>query len=488
MLNYLRKKIVAKRILWILAIIIIPAFVLWGTESLSKRDSSLKYVGVIEGEKIPLDKFVKSINDVRIGLFLNYFNQPEVLDKINGDRKLLNRLAWENLMIQTKAKKEKTSIPDSAVVGFITRHPFFLRGGIFDEKLYNYILKNSLRIQPRGFEESVRNFLLTAKYKADIVKDVVVTDEELFNAYKNEFEKAKIYYVIVDKDILKKYTDVPADEISMFYRQNSKMFMEPERAILQYIAFPHKESGEKEKVLAEMRNVYEKLKKRPSKWDNIAKSLNLKVGETSPFSKDDVGIPDIATTYDLSVLTAKLRPMAEVLPLISERDKGVSYIIRVKRRLPPRMKTEEEAAYYITEILKDRKAESLASEKAENIYKKAVSAETSINEVSEKNNLKLRQTDFVSRFDYIEEIGEAYPIVEEASKLKPGEISPPIKVRKGFALIEPVAFQRVDKNEFEKEKETYRNKVLSAKKMKALQDWLNKINANSSLNVDLDKI
>ncbi|MGB2705583.1 MAG: SurA N-terminal domain-containing protein, partial [Candidatus Omnitrophota bacterium] len=66
MLNFLRKKHIAKKVLWALAVIIIPAFVLWGAGSLSKRRFPFKYVGRISGRKVSVKEFLKSVKDVRI--------------------------------------------------------------------------------------------------------------------------------------------------------------------------------------------------------------------------------------------------------------------------------------------------------------------------------------------------------------------------------------------------------------------------------------
>ena len=89
---------------------------------------------------------------------------------------------------------------------------------------------------------------------------------------------------------------------------------------------------------------------------------------------------------------------------------------------------------------------------------------------------------------YAEGAGESYKIVDAAFKLNPGEISEPIEVRKGFAIIEPIEFQPIDEKKFEEEKGDFRNKILSMKKMKSLEDWFKKASASTSLAVDLDMI
>ena len=138
--------------------------------------------------------------------------------------------------------------------------------------------------------------------------------------------------------------------------------------------------------------------------------------------------------------------------------------------------------------VKDEKALALAKEETDKLYKEAKAGGITLKKIAKNHDLELRKTGLVSRFDYIEGVGESYQIVTNAFKLKIGELSGPIKARKGFVLIEPVEFLLIDEEKFEKEKEDHRNKVLSAKKMEALEDWFAKIRVTSSLNVDLDRI
>lgn len=485
MLTMLRKKHIAKKVLWFLAIIIIPAFVLWGAGSLSKKKLPFKYIGTVDGKKVSVDAFIKSLRDVQTGLFLNYFSQPQALNKIQTDRKLLNRLAWENIVINRIAKKDKIIVSDREVINFITGHPLFSRGGEFDEKLYRYILKNSLGLVPRTFEESVRNFLINTKCKSQIVRNVTVSNDELLGYYRNEFEKAKVDYVVIDKKDFKEDARVSESEISAFYKKNKERFREPEKVILAYIAFPHRETGTKEKVMENLKRVYEKIKRRPRDMEKIAHGLDMEIGETPPFSREEI-VPEIAISPDTMSVSFQLRPLVDVLPIISESEEGISYIIMVKSKIPPSIKPQKEVSSYIAEMIGDEKSARLAEKEARRIYDEAKSGNIPLDKIAKANNLVLLSAGFTSRFDYIKGVGESYRIIDEAFKLKLGDISEPVKVRKGFVLMEPVEFQFIDAEVFEKEKENYRNKVLAAKKIKFFE--VRFAEEDVSLNVDLNNI
>jgi len=508
MLNLLRKKKIMKRILWFLAAVIIPAFVLWGAGSMSKRDFPYKYVGTVEGKKISIEDFVKSVQHSRVNLFLNYFSQPQTLRRFQNDRTFLNRLAWDNIIMQEKAKKSKISVSDEEVIGFVTGHPLFSRGGEFNDELYRYILRNSLGIMPRTFEESVRLALLNAKYKDEILKDVTVSDEELKETYKGDVEKAKLYYVVIDKTDFRDDALISEEEITEYYEKRKADFKEPEKALLQYIAFPHGGTT-KADTLEELNGFYEKFKENPSDIESIAADLDLILNETSPFARNDL-VREIASTKDVAAISFGMTPESEVITLTEENDSGFSYILRVKEKIPSRIKTKDEVSSIIVDRLKGEKSLELAKEKAEGIYqlgeneglslknrlkkqkkldrKKRRRARRRDKKKSEKKSFDVSETEPVSRSDYIEGIGEGRVLVNKAFEMKPGEVSRPIQIRKGFALIEPIEFEYMDEETFEEVKETYKNKALSQKNMQFFSEWFERAKKGTSLTVDLDKL
>jgi len=487
MLSLLRRKKTMKRILWVLAAIIIPAFVLWGAGSSSKRKLPYSYIGTINNRKVTIDNFIKSIENVQISLFLNYFNKPEALNNLQQDRALLNRLAWENLVLKSSIKKGEIKVTDKEVIDFVTHHPLFTRGRVFDDNLYKYILKNSVRIAPREFEESVRSFLINMKKRDSIVQNVTVSDDEILKAYENENEKAKIYYIMVDKKGFEDRVSVSPSEISSFYETNKAIFQEPEKAILQYVEFPHKEKGTKDSAIRNLKSFYEKIYKNPKNMEKVSEKFGLTIKETAPFAQNEI-VVDMEGLGSASASAFRLEPLVEILPFVSDDEEGTSYIIRVKEKIAPRIKEEELVSGYIANIIKDGKSLQLVKDKMDKIYEEIESNDLSLKNVSKKFDLSLQKTDFISRYDYIEEVGEAHSVIGEALKLKEGEVSKPIPVRKGFVLVEPIGFLPINTKDFEKEKDDYENRLLSTKKMKAIEDWFNKANLSTSLNVDLNKI
>jgi len=205
MLKLFRKKNVARLVLWGILILILPAFVIWGSGSLGgSREKGPTFVGLINNKKVSFDDFAESLHAIRCQIILNYFNQPKVLDLFLNDKPFMGRLAWDRLIMAKEARKQKIKVPDQNVVNFIRSHPLFLRNGVFDEKLYDYILRNNVGMDPRTFEEIVRDNLAIKRLNDMLTKDIKITDPEILEAYKKDGEKNK---QIFDEEKFKKEKD-----------------------------------------------------------------------------------------------------------------------------------------------------------------------------------------------------------------------------------------------------------------------------------------
>ncbi len=198
MLKIFRKKMVSKFILWGLLILILPAFVMWGGANLSRgKDKAATHVGFINNRRISFDELYQAMSGVRSQIILNYFNQPKALDALLGNRKLLAKLGWDRIIMLDEAKKSNIRVSDKEIIDYIRSHPLFVRNNVFDDKFYTYMLHNSLGLEPRNFEEAVRENIAIQKLGSVLTKDLKVSDTEVADEYKKEFEHIKIAYFII---------------------------------------------------------------------------------------------------------------------------------------------------------------------------------------------------------------------------------------------------------------------------------------------------
>ena len=107
MLKVFRNKNVTKVILWGILILILPAFVMWGSGSLGgSKNKGPTYAGTIDGRKVSFEKFGNSLTGVKCQVILNFYSQPKMLDELLGNKELVGKMAWDRL-IMTRGKESE---------------------------------------------------------------------------------------------------------------------------------------------------------------------------------------------------------------------------------------------------------------------------------------------------------------------------------------------------------------------------------------------
>ncbi len=182
MLKMLRNKKTAKKIWIALGIIILPAFIFWGFSGAISDRKNQATLGVIAGKKISAEEFQNSLRAVKNRALIQYGDKlPEIEKDLDLEAQALQRiiLLWE-------ARKMKIKASDQEVINLIRAYPFFEHNGVFNERLYNEILKRFFKTPPREFEEEVRQGIIISKLYRKITQEVTLSEEELKNGYLEE--------------------------------------------------------------------------------------------------------------------------------------------------------------------------------------------------------------------------------------------------------------------------------------------------------------
>lgn len=393
MLKILRHKSVSKIIFWALVILIMPAFVMWGTGSLG-RGSGPKFVGTIDNRKISFEDFYNSLTGVRAQIILNYFDNPKTLEAFLKNRKLLGKVAWDRLILLREVKKRKIKVADSEVIDYIKNtNPIFRRDGQFDEMVYEYVLRNNMNLDPRTFEEIVRQNLAIQRMNEAISKDLTITEREVLEKFKKDTERFKIAYIYFAASDFSGKAPVDESKIREYYERHKSELIIPVK------------DGEGNEEL------------RAASFEE---------------SKGDIG-----------------RALAEI-----EEFKLAS-------------KTAAENHGKISEL---------------------ISKGASFNDAASQLGLGAPvETGFFSKSDYLEGLGEGDRVAGEAARIKTGELAAPVDMRKGTIIFRLVDTQPYDVEAFEKEKGEFTKKALSDKKTKFVEDWLRKLESETTLNINLDE-
>lgn len=487
MLSFLRKKKVAKKILIALAALIIPAFVLWGVGSLGDKTIAGKdYVGTVGNHKVKFDEFFDAKRGAHIQFILSYLGQKELLEKILNDRELMNKIAWDRIIMLEEARKRGIKVSDKEVVGFITSHPLFVTDGYFDQKFYEYVLRQNLGISARTFEEEVRSALEISKLKNEILKNVTITDEEALSAYRKDFEKGKISYILIDVQKFNGQAEVKTEDIEGYYNGHKKEFTKSKQLNLEYMGFSYMSPEERQALVRIVNPLHKNLAKNPQDFEKVAEENSKEIEETGRFAKE-------APPVDMQINSAAFdrlftKEAGAVGIILTESASGFIYLVRIKEKIEQELQPIEEVSPAIEKQLKDSMEHEMAAKRSREIYELITEKNLSLEDAAKEAGVDVKKTEFISRFDYVDGVGGAYEMLDEVFMGRSDKAQGPYSTRKGYAIVRLEDFQEIDTEKFEKDKDTYRNKVLDAKKNQALTDWFSEVSQESELVIDLSHL
>jgi peptidyl-prolyl cis-trans isomerase D len=232
MLKKLRSRKTAKKIWIILTILIVPAFVLWGSGSIIRNKQESGVVGRIFGRKISSSEYKDSLLAVRNQAIIQFG------DKLSEVQKYLNldAQAWERLILLAEAKRRKIKVNDKEVIDLIEKYPFFQRKGLFDQKTYASTLEYVLRTSPRIFEEQTRENLEISQLYNEVTKGVTAGDDEVKREYLRSNQPLSIYYITSLIDDFAKGITISDQEIKDYFTKKSFEFRQPLSFNMEYVS------------------------------------------------------------------------------------------------------------------------------------------------------------------------------------------------------------------------------------------------------------
>lgn len=226
MLKILRDKKTAKKV-WIgLAIIIIPAFTFLGFGGGMREKKETAIIGKISGHNISNSEFKESLAAVKTLSIMQFGDKlPEIEKYLN-----LPAQAWERLMLLYEAKKRRINVTDKEVIAAIQSAPYFRDRSGFNNKIYMETLRYVFRLQPRVFEEQMRQSLILAKLYQQVTDKIKLNDEQIRQEYLKYNQELSIYYVASLFSGFAKKINPGETEIQTYFKENKAMFKVPPSA------------------------------------------------------------------------------------------------------------------------------------------------------------------------------------------------------------------------------------------------------------------
>lgn len=224
-------------------------------------------------------------------------------------------------------------------------------------------------------------------------------------------------------------------------------------------------------------------------FEKIAKEYNKEIKSTGLFPRYGV-IPNIGWNPELEGTAFNLK-VNEVGPLISvnEGDSDVNYIIRLKEKREAEIPPLEEVKDEVKNRVKQDKMKEMAKESMDK-YREAIMKKMeeglSFKDAAQSAGLEVKESEYVSRMDYLKEMGPAKDI-EELFGFKVGDISPAISTQRVSYVAELVDVKPIDEEKFKEEKEELRKRLIDQKKSQFLNKWFADLKQKANLQSNLEK-
>ncbi|MCA9408360.1 MAG: peptidyl-prolyl cis-trans isomerase [Candidatus Omnitrophica bacterium] len=507
MLKILRKKGVAKKIIWVIAVIIIISFGFLGTAYLLTGNSD-SYAGRIFGKKISLQEYDRIYQHIRIQAIMRFG------DKFNEVRQFLNLDAdtWDRIILLHEANKRRIKIKNEEIVKTIESYGFFQRDGQFDTLLYNDILRFVFRVKPREFEESIRDTLKLAKLLDLEATDIDIDENVIKEAFNTQNEKVQISYVLIAPEKFTKDISIPEEQVSAYYENHKEEFRTPPMTNVEYIQLdvpPDTDTPEdspentnelentdtltREEKLQQAREkaqtIYEQLAVNPD-IHAAAKEHNLTVQSSGLFSLEQ---PNLSLGWSFEIIKDifELQPNQIAGPF--ETPNGIQLIVGKEKKdayIPPL----EEAKFQVLEAILKEESRKIAQQKGQE-YLKLIKEEVAKTELKDftqaaKNlNLEIAQTPLFIRGQYLPKIGISKEFQDTAFALtEDNNLSDVIEITNGFCILHLDSYLAADENQYAEQREEIKTKLLEEKKNTRFNDFLTRLRIRANLEDNISKL
>lgn len=347
----------------------------------------------------------------------------------DGDTWLKDRYATE---VQTRAGM---SVPD-----FET----FLRNQMLQEKFHD-LVTSGITVSPDEVQAEFRrrNEKVKIEYvqvkPTEIASTIHPSDAEMAAHFaKNSFkyqipEKRSVRYALLDNGKLREQARVTDADLQAYYNAHIAQYRVENRVHVEHILF--KTVGKTDAEVAEIRQKAEDILKKAKKGANFEDLAKLYSEDDASKEKGgDLGwIVQGQTVQEFQTAAFSL-PKGAISDLV--KTQYGFHILKVIDHENAHTKTLDEVKSEITPTVTQEKINALSSD----IYAKLAAAvrqsnRQSLDDVAKKFNLTLGDTPPEAASDPIVILGNSPELHQAISQLRPGELTMPIQVAAGWAIL-----------------------------------------------------
>ncbi len=481
MLKTLRSKRVSK-LIWIgLAVLILPAFLLWGVGSMARSNKDGHgYAGKIFGKNITPEEYREAYLATKTQYMLQLGEQFSKLEKYLN----LNDRAWDRLILLYETRKRHIKASDDEVKEMLATYPFFQSNGAFDYGIYEKVIQYYFNTQPRVFEEETRDGLAIAKLFDQLTDNVKVTPQETKDEYRRENEQLSIYYIAAMAADFAGETAVSDAEIKDYFDKNSLSFKKPDSFKLEYISLEYPQDAkdaDTAAVDAKIKDIVERLNK-DKDLAKTAKELSLEIKDTGFFGLDQP-IPGIGWSPEIVDTISKLNIGSFAPPIHTQKG---WYVLKLKEKKASYVPGFEEAKAEVKQKLILNKSRQVAKGKIDNALSQLQSIGGTVkpadfDRIAKSLGLKSSSTELFKRSAYIQGLGASDNFYDAAWKLGKEKVSGVVDSEQGFYIVMLKDTVPVDEEKFKKEEKDFTEALLKRKKEDSFAQYMDELRSKAHL-------
>jgi len=436
----------------------------------------------------------------------------EMMKGLNLRQQALDNLVRQAIILQ-KAKELNLTVTDRDVQDSIIATPAFRRGGVFDERTYNQVLRLN-KLTPEEFESYQKNALIMTRFVSLIQDGVKVSDRDVHDLYRFQNEKMNIRFIRISPTDFRTKVAPGEKELEAYLKEHGSKFRTAEQVQVKYIVFSgadhassaritdadiadyydrhadqFKKSGSKAvplpeaktRIVAELRQVIgmqtasDAAKKahdaiyQSEDFDGYAEKNGLKHYTTAFFTAANP--PDALKQIgdlDKMIFSLQKDETSRVLA-----DSKAYYLVKLVARKPASIPALPEVRPQVEKAYVDEESIRLARQEAETVLGRLKNGEAFSRVVQEKG-LQVFETGFILPGAAIPKLGSS-PELNEA--LFPLTVSKPYPDRIIFAdghfnVLQLKERAGLEERDFAGKKETLKKNLLERRKSDVLQAWV----------------
>ena len=494
MLDFMRRHAQSWMIKAALGAVVI-VFVFWGIWApRGSKERDLAKIGKYTITVAEARRYYQNLRERYQSLFGKGFDD-EMVKKLRLKEQALKDLVNKVLLLQ-EAHRLGFEVTEQELQNSIHNIPAFQKDGRFDRITYLRMLQRA-RMSPEEFETSQRQVLLIAKVQNFILASVKVSDREVLDFYRENFEKINLEVLSLNPSDMTGIT-VSAEEAKNYFSKHREDFKWPPKAKIRYLQFDPKDYGKQVTISpkeietyyqnnlekfrqpkkVKVRHILIKADQKDAEAAAVAKKKAESIREEALKGKDfallakkyseDTGTKNqggdlgfitqgqVVPEFEKAAFSLKPGQISEIV----QTPYGF-HILKVEEVVEAKTESLEKAKGQIEALLRNRAARGLAYDAADQAFAVA-SKDKNLDGFAKEKRLKIRETGLFSPEDKI----ELDPKLKDAAfSLAKGDVSPPLRVGEVFYVLQVVEKQDARIPEF-KEVEKKVSKIVLKDKQK----------------------